>query len=109
MPYKAFTVPQTRDIIKELSTLEYLAWEGDVKERWITDLEDLNLKNKQTIEDYKKVLDGKNSLIGTQEAYMENQYKLITIHSKGEKKAKTALKIVSGVSIGIIGFLLLTR
>lgn len=109
VPYKAFTIPQTKDIIKELRTLEYLVWEDNVKERWIMDLEALNKTHTETISEYRKVVAAKNDLIKTQDLLLENQIKLADTYNKRAKKTALRLKIVSGVSIGVIGWLLFVK
>ncbi|AFF28289.1 gp292 [Sphingomonas phage PAU] len=108
--YKAFTLEQTREIVKELATLEYLAWENDLRENWITDLEGTVADQNTMINLYKQKSSNYQSIISNQQNIIKNKDNIIHIHQNTIKRKNKIMILGTTVSIAaIVGILFVVK
>lgn len=104
--YKAFTFPQTRILMKELVTLEYLNTLNNVKSSEIDEYKLIVSGQEKQIDNLEKLDKNNQIIIGNQTTVIKNKDSIIKIKDSTIKKKNRTLLFGGIISVAIIGALL---
>lgn len=105
--YKAFTLPQTRIIIKELQTLDLLNTMNEWNIKFTNELKNQNQSFREQVSAYKTLDTNNQVIIGNQTTIISNLNAVIHIKNDTIRSQRTKLLIGGVLSIGIIAALLI--